>query len=466
MGDEVAGLLARLALVPDDVAALTALARAYGRGEQGRALRAVLAAAVRTPEMALEVGRIAAGRTWPWEGALGQAPLRTALSPPPLTAPRTRWRYTSPHPDDRFGMHVALLPERLCLVAQSVVVGMRYVRLLALDTRTGRLAWEREEQNLFGPCAPFVLETAGGAAVAWAYAQSDAAGCGLHVEVICPATGALEARHFLPLPNGQVARPGAHLAIGQGVGMWPVHWTDSQARRAALFAVDLETGALRQAAAIALDTDGVVAVAGHWVTRSDSGLHLVAEGAGAASDPGTLLLAFASRQGAHVEGGRPDSTLFARGRRLYFYLPEYRSSGPGRVILRQHAATLDLDRPGAPPQILGEPSWRTRFLAVSSAGELIGWSEREGGVLWCQDDAAVRVLRAPIPCPASAAAMARTLVIRSGVGQGSETLDAIDLDAGHSLWCVATGPAWHQGPIPTAEGVAGISAQGVSWLGA
>src|SRR5690606_7510297 len=213
-----------------------------------------------------------------WAGGAGGAPWRSWLAPPPESQPTRDWGFVSPHRDDRFGLPVCVVADTVCMVAQSVVVGIRWVRLVCLDATTGRIRWEQERRDVVGPGGAFVV---GGRrfpiAVGWAYAHLGDEGLQLCVDVFRPEDGVQIGGDVFALDDAIMASPGQPQPLGADASvLWPVVWITDDARRQHTFRVDAADGSFRETSVDddGHDWDAVVGCDVGIVVQDASGIYL------------------------------------------------------------------------------------------------------------------------------------------------------------------------------------------------
>ena len=459
-------------LGPIDEALVQQLASAYIHEGRPRRAQACLLQALDAGVSQRVIARLSTDLALDrWQGREGQRPKRTWFGHLRGEGLKSAWAFYSKHPDDRFGLPPCVRPDRVILVAQSAVVGMRFVRLVALDARTGRVVWEQVRRDVLKPTAPVWL---GGdhdiESLGWAYTQELDDGYSLCVEVFDPMSGeSLRlARH--PLPRALVTETASSLvAIGPDRLGWRVRWTEEDARFEELILIDRARGGFLDESLPSIPAESLVRAGARLFGIDETGL-ICLEGARV-----TTLDAFpAPRHGEVIEGERMIYDAFSTDAALFFYRPEYLPQPPsGRVLVRrQHPMQMDLEENTLRPIELA-PGSKLRFLCAPPTGApfaLLIEQRRQRAQL-------VRVVDGrPHPIAALSLQSHRrdidacfagdAVLIRAFTSDGSHhgTLLSIDAWTGQPRWSHELTRSWHQGPIPTATGVIGVHQRGVDCL--
>jgi len=415
-----------------------------------------------------------------WSGRRGGAPFHTSLAQGP-GALNEAWRFVSPHPDDRFGLPPCVRPDRVIVVAQSVVVGMRFQRILGLDAHTGRVVWEHERRNVLRVAAPIWLGGRDRAeCVGWPYVVETSTAADLCIEMFDPVTGDVLGTTRHTLDDAYVVSPDRELvAISEGAWAWHVTWNDESLRHDALILIDRETGEFQEDHLPGMPHESLVQDGDELFGIDDTGL-VVWEGARVSS-----VHAFESTLPDDViEGDALDPTGFRAGSTLSFYAPQYHEQGPsGRVVVRlNRPMRCDLTAPRRRAEALGEPRLRLRYLCASPWGHVVmarrRWGEGTSGdvVLLAPDGSWHSLVQRDDVSRVVAVWVGRIILlrdpavlssgdIRAGDTQRADLLTAVHAETGATRWTQPLGERWHQGPVPTASGLIGVHARGVSgWL--
>jgi len=444
------------------------LAQALAREGRSEDARVELERAARAGLDPTRIGEMASAlRLGSWFGRRGQSPLRSWLGALP-SAPSLRWSYQSPHEDDRFGLPLCVTPQRAIVIAQSVVVGMRYVRIVALDLTTGRVAWEHERRNLFGPTGAFVLGGAGSPQrVGWGFAEPSATeGFDLCVATYDLATGAGGPTHRLSFAEALVLAPSTDLLRLDDAIFWAVSWTDEELRHSGLVEIDADHGTMSARVLPAVSGRSLCAIGERrFGIARDALLDL----GGAIT--GSLLYPFDTPRG-EVEHGRQNDEAFATHEAVYFHAPHYATYGEGRLRLLNQVHRLTLDGDAMEHEALGELEAECRYLCADPSGAVFVVEESGGDPLvWeLRGDARRVVDRLPSDRLrfVLGASMGGALLLFASLDKQETDLPEGWLRAygQHGLlWELDVREVLHQFPVPCFEGILGVSERGVSLYG-
>lgn len=429
------------------------LAAAYTHAGRPRRARTHLLDALADPEAFQDAARLGVDR---WSTHRGALPYKTALGSPPTHPPRTLWRFHSPLVDERFGLPPALRPDRILLLAQSTVVGMRFVRMLAIDTATGRIAWENERRNLLALAAPFWLggdtaeEQAG-----WAFATLVDGDITLGIASYHAENGTPSHTAWHPLPEAIAIAASSSLApLDANTLGWPVHWTSEEAHHRITLHVDRESGTFRHTHSPWAAPESIVPCLGRAFGIDDRGILDLGSG--------ERTLPFDDPDpDAHIEGPRHQRTMLATRDGLFFYRPTYHElTEGGRVLVRRNVPTFLHPQTGHTTDF----DHRERFLCATPTGEV--YAARTPRTLVRLDpEAGCQVIDTlDVDTLHEACWSGGLLMIRASVN-GEQDVRAIDPKSGNTLWvCELDEGGWHQGPIPTPVGFAGMFSDGCTWL--
>lgn len=299
------------------------------RGRWSEARRVLAKAAVAG---CVGTGAIASAlRLTTWGGTVGGWPHRHWSGLAPLeTAPSEAWTFESPWSDDRFGLPIGVVANRMLLVAQSVVVGMRFVRLVALDLESGSLAWAREFRRVFAPSGPVPIGDE--PSFAWTHAAETPDGFDLVCVTVSAEDGVERSESRLSLP-GALAVSASPSLVPRGLAggwVWRVDWQTSERRVSWLVAVDEASGALSLLATIPNGCEAVVCdrdgrggwlIDGHLLSRVE-----FATGARRSITSGDAPPA------EHIETDRWLASIRAESEGAWVSLPTVRRGRNGRLL--------------------------------------------------------------------------------------------------------------------------------------